>query len=87
ALTTFATKADLEKSEANQTSQLESTFKRTQDALASATDSDSLISDYNLKDPSKWISHYGSTDPIEKHMVKVTDGKIGPTVFRKDPSH
>ncbi|MDW2811529.1 carbohydrate binding domain-containing protein [Acinetobacter baumannii] len=87
ALTTFATKADLEKSEANQTSQLESTFKRAQDALASATDSDSLISDYNLKDPSKWISHYGSTDPIEKHMVKVTDGKIGPTVFRKDPSH
>ncbi|EOD6067747.1 interleukin-like EMT inducer domain-containing protein [Acinetobacter baumannii] len=87
ALTTFATKADLEKSEANQTSQLESTFKRTQDALASATDSDSLISDYNLKDPSKWISHYGSTDPIKKHMVKVTDGKIGPTVFRKDPSH
>lgn len=87
ALTTFATKADLEKSEANQTTQLESTFKRAQDALNSATDSDSLISDYNLKDPSKWISHYGSTDPIEKHMVTVTDGKIGPTVFRKDPSH
>ncbi|HCW3892783.1 TPA: carbohydrate binding domain-containing protein [Acinetobacter baumannii] len=88
ALTTFATKSDLEKSEANQTTQIESTFKRVQDALNSSTDSDSLISDYNVRDPNKWVSHYANNvDPIDKHMITVTDGKIGPNVFRKDPSH
>ncbi|HFQ7450143.1 TPA: interleukin-like EMT inducer domain-containing protein [Acinetobacter baumannii] len=88
ALTTFATKSDLEKSEANQTTQIESTFKRVRDALNSSTDSDSLISDYNVRDPNKWVSHYANNvDPIEKHMIKVTDGKIGPHVFRKDSSH
>ncbi|HCW6388605.1 TPA: carbohydrate binding domain-containing protein [Acinetobacter baumannii] len=85
ALTTFATKADLEKSEANQTTALDAQFKKAQNALAAATDSDSLAGDYNCKNPDMWYSHYGYD--MSQYFKTTTTGKIGNTVFRKDTTN
>ncbi|NUF28695.1 hypothetical protein HUN28_00665 [Acinetobacter oleivorans] len=45
-------------------------------------DSDSLIPDYNLANPEKWISHYGYA--MAQYFKTTTTGKISNTVFRKD---
>lgn len=45
-------------------------------------DSDSLIPDYNLANPEKWISHYGYD--MKQYFKTTTTGKVGNTVFRKD---
>jgi|GEM_PF-584864 len=45
-------------------------------------DSDSLIPDYNLANPEKWISHYGYA--MAQYFKNTTTGKISNTVFRKD---
>ncbi|WP_171429522.1 TipJ family phage tail tip protein [Acinetobacter lactucae] len=47
-------------------------------------DSDSLIPDYNLANPEKWISHYGYD--MKQYFKTTTTGKVGNTVFRKDTS-
>jgi len=47
-------------------------------------DSDSLIPDYNLANPEKWISHYGY--PMTQYFKTTTTGKVSNTVFRKDTS-
>lgn len=47
-------------------------------------DSDSLIPDYNLANPEKWISHYGY--PMAQYFKTTTTGKVSNTVFRKDTS-
>lgn len=48
----------------------------------SALDSDSLIPDYSLANPEKWISHYGY--PMAQYFKTTTTGKVSNTVFRKD---
>jgi len=48
----------------------------------SALDSDSLIPDYNLANPEKWISHYGYS--MAQYFKTTTTGKVSNTVFRKD---
>lgn len=45
-------------------------------------DSDSLIPDYSLANPEKWISHYGY--PMAQYFKTTTTGKVSNTVFRKD---
>jgi predicted phage tail protein/uncharacterized coiled-coil protein SlyX len=45
-------------------------------------DSDSLIPDYNLANPEKWISHYGYD--MKQYFKTTTTGKVANTVFRKD---
>ncbi|EPC2246738.1 phage tail protein [Acinetobacter baumannii] len=45
-------------------------------------DSDSLIPDYNLANPEKWISHYGYA--MAQYFKTTTTGKVSNTVFRKD---
>ncbi|AQZ81591.1 hypothetical protein BUM88_08200 [Acinetobacter calcoaceticus] len=45
-------------------------------------DSDSLIPDYNVANPEKWISHYGYA--MAQYFKTTTTGKISNTVFRKD---
>ncbi|WP_052209183.1 interleukin-like EMT inducer domain-containing protein, partial [Acinetobacter sp. A47] len=85
ALTTFATKSDLEKSEANQTTKIESTFKETIETIRSATDSDSLARDYLLANPKDWESHYGYN--MGQYFYTTTTGKVGNTLFRKDSNN
>lgn len=48
----------------------------------SALDSDSLIPDYSLANPEKWISHYSY--PMAQYFKTTTTGKVSNTVFRKD---
>lgn len=54
-------------------------------ATLSANDSDSLILDYNMAEPSAWESYY-SYD-MKQYFKTTTSGKIGPNVFRKDSTN
>lgn len=47
-------------------------------------DNTSLLPDPNMTDVNSWRSHYGYG--IVQYLKTVTDGKIAPTVFRKDKS-
>lgn len=52
------------------------------ESIKAENDSDSLIPDYNLANPDKWISHYGYD--MKQYFKTTTTGKVGNTVFRKD---
>jgi len=75
AQTTANTAVTNNASTANTLSELSVSFNSAKDSGYS------LIPDYYMKDPSAWRSHYG-TD-LKNYFVTITDGVVGPTVFRK----
>ncbi|WP_394064537.1 phage tail protein [Alcaligenes sp. WGS1538] len=51
--------------------------------LAAGLDSDSLLPDYMMANSDSWYSYYPGTD-LAPNFIRVTDGKIAPTVFHFD---
>ncbi|WP_454005029.1 host specificity factor TipJ family phage tail protein [Alcaligenes sp. Marseille-Q7550] len=51
--------------------------------LSAGLDSDSLLPDYMMANPDSWYSYYPGTD-LAPNFIRVTDGKIAPTVFHFD---
>nr|WP_228199921.1 interleukin-like EMT inducer domain-containing protein [Acinetobacter baumannii] len=85
ALQNYATTAKLDEATANQTNQLNAQIKNVKASIESANDSDSLLPDFNLKNPEDWINYY-SYD-LKIHFKTTNTGKVGNTVFRKDSSN
>ncbi|XZW10560.1 interleukin-like EMT inducer domain-containing protein [Acinetobacter baumannii] len=85
ALQNYATTAKLDEATANQTNQLNAQIKNVKASIESANDSDSLLPDFNLKNPDDWINYY-SYD-LKIHFKTTITGKVGNTVFRKDSSN
>lgn len=85
ALQNYATTAKLDEVTASQTNALTAALTKVKGSIDSASDSDSLLPDFNLKNPDDWISHY-SYD-LNPYFKTTTTGKIGNTVFRKDTSN
>ncbi|MDC4361035.1 hypothetical protein NQ651_17780, partial [Acinetobacter baumannii] len=85
ALQNYATTAKLDEVTASQTNALTAALTKVKGSIDSASDSDSLLPDFNLKNPDDWISHY-SYD-LNQYFKTTTTGKVGNTVFRKDTSN
>jgi len=82
ALNNYATNAKLDEVTASQTKAFNTSLTKLNESIKAENDSDSLIPDYNLANPDKWISHY-SYD-MKQYFKTTTTGKISNTVFRKD---
>ncbi|EPH2247592.1 interleukin-like EMT inducer domain-containing protein, partial [Acinetobacter baumannii] len=85
ALQNYATNAKLDEVTASQTNQLNAQIKKVKGSIDSASDSNSLLPDFNLKNPEDWINYYNYD--LSQHFKKTTTGKVGNTVFRKDTSN
>ncbi|MFW2025901.1 interleukin-like EMT inducer domain-containing protein [Acinetobacter baumannii] len=85
ALQNYATNAKLDEVTASQTNQLNAEIKKVKGSIDSASDSNSLLPDFNLKNPEDWINYYNYD--LSQHFKKTTTGKVGNTVFRKDTSN
>ncbi|MFY7027088.1 phage tail tip fiber protein [Acinetobacter baumannii] len=85
ALQSYATNAKLDEVAASQTNQLTAEISKVKGAIDSASDSDSLLPDFNLKNPEDWISHYNYD--LKQYFRTTTTGKVSNTVFRKDTSN
>lgn len=48
-------------------------------------DNTSLLPDPNMTDVNSWLSHYNYD--FRQYLKTITDGKVAPTVFRKDTQH
>lgn len=53
-------------------------------ALAWLAGSDSLVPDYMIADRDRWLPHSGSYANNATNYVTITDGKVGPTAFRRN---
>lgn len=82
ALNNYATNAKLDEVTASQTKNFNTSLTKLDESIKAENDSDSLIPDYNLANPDKWISHYGYD--MKQYFKTTTTGKVGNTVFRKD---
>lgn len=82
ALNNYVTNAKLDEVTASQTKTFNTSLTKLDESIKAENDSDSLIPDYNLANPDKWISHY-SYD-MKQYFKTTTTGKISNTIFRKD---
>lgn len=82
ALNNYATNAKLDEVTASQTKAFNTSLTKLDESIKAENDSDSLIPDYNLANPDKWISHYGYD--MKQYFKTTTTGKVTNTVFRKD---
>ncbi|HGW4665202.1 TPA: interleukin-like EMT inducer domain-containing protein [Acinetobacter baumannii] len=82
ALNNYATNAKLDEVTASQTKAFNTSLTKLNESIKAENDSDSLIPDYNLANPDKWISHYGYD--MKQYFKTTTTGKVTNTVFRKD---
>ncbi len=82
ALNNYATNAKLDEVSASQSKTFNTSIAKLDESIKAENDSDSLIPDYNLANPDKWISHYGYD--MKQYFKTTTTGKISNTVFRKD---
>lgn len=82
ALNNYATNAKLDEVTASQNKAFNTSLTKLDESIKAENDSDSLIPDYNLANPDKWISHYGYD--MKQYFKTTTTGKVTNTVFRKD---